>query len=222
MEQEVERYRKPTRILHWVHLVAFSVLFLTGLILFIPQLGILAQDSWTRLFHRIAAAVFVIAPIIYIPMNLKSAVKGIKDAFSWGSDDIAWLQAAPRYYFLCDEKAMPPQPHMNTGQKMWWFLVLVFGVVFLVTGIIMWFFKEIAPAALLQWMVFVHDVSFIVTGCMLFVHIYMSAIHPLVRPLRTGAWSSMITRGKVPASYIKSHHGKWYEEVTKAEEAQSE
>ena len=221
MEQEVERYRKPTRILHWIHGGAFVVLFLTGLILFIPQLGILAQDSWTRVIHRIAAVLFVVVPLIYIPLNWKATLRGIKDAFTWGREDIGWLKAAPRYYFLCDEKGMPPQPHMNTGQKMWWFMVIVFGLIFVITGLIMWAFKTVAPAALLQWMVFIHDVAFIATGCMLFVHIYLSVIHPLMRPTRTGAWSSM-ARGKVSVEYAKSHHGKWYEEITKAKEVQSE
>jgi len=220
MEQEIERYRKPTRILHWVHAGAFVVLFLTGLVLFIPPLGFLAQDSWTRVLHRIAALIFVVAPLIYIPLNWKATWRGIKDAFTWGTEDIGWMQAAPRYYFLCDEEAMPPQEHMNTGQKMWWFMVIVFGVVFVVTGAIMWFGKTTAPAALLQWMVFIHDIAFIATGLMLFVHIYMSVVHPLVRPLRTGAWGSM-TRGKVSVEYAKSHHAKWYEKVSKGVEEKS-
>lgn len=214
MQQEVEKYRKPTRILHWVHAGAFVVLFLTGLVLFIPPLGPLAQDSWTRLLHRVAAIVFIAAPLIYIPMNWKTTLNGLKEAFTWGAEDLGWLKAAPRYYFLCDEGAMPPQGHMNTGQKMWWFLVLVFGLLLVITGAIMWFAKTTAPAVLLQWVVFVHDLAFIVTGVMFFVHIYMSVVHPLVRPLRTGAWSSM-ARGKVSAEYAKTHHGKWYEEITR-------
>ncbi|MFC2025195.1 formate dehydrogenase subunit gamma [Chloroflexota bacterium] len=222
MQHEIERYRKPTRILHWVHLVAFVVLFLTGLVFFIPQLGILAQDSWTRVIHRIAAIVFIVAPLIYIPRNWQATLKGIKEAFTWGREDLAWLQAAPRYYFLCDEKVMPPQPHMNTGQKMWWFMVIVFGLLFILTGAVMWFAKTVAPAAVLQWMVFIHDIAFITTGCMLLVHIYLSAIHPLMRPIRTGAWSSMMTRGKVSMDYAKSHHGKWYEEIAKTKEVPSE
>ncbi len=222
MEQEVQRYRKPTRILHWVHLTAFVVLFLTGLILFIPGLSILAQDSWTRVLHRIASIIFVVAPILYLSRNWKASWSGIKDAFHWTKEDMGWLQAAPRYYFLCDEEAMPPQEHMNTGQKLWWLIVIVLGLVFVITGLIMWAFKTVAPAALLQWMVFIHDIAFIATGCMFFVHIYMSVIHPLVRPLRTGAWSSMMTRGKVSAEYAKSHHGKWYERVSKDEEIKSQ
>ncbi len=214
MEQEIERYRKPVRILHWVHAGAFTVLFLTGLVLFIPQLGFLAQDSWTRLIHRIAAAIFIIAPLIYVPLNWKSSWKGIKEAFNWGMDDLGWLMAAPSYYFLANEEAMPPQDHMNTGQKMWWLMVVVFGFVFVITGIVMWAFKTVAPPALLEWMVLIHDIAFIVTGVMFFVHIYLSVIHPLMRPLRTGAWSSM-ARGKVSAHYAKSHHGKWYDKITK-------
>lgn len=216
MEKEVERYRKPTRILHWFHGGAFVVLFLTGLILFIPPLAFLAQDSWTRVIHRIAVVIFVIAPLIYIPLNWKSSIKGIKEAFHWGADDLGWLMAAPRYYMLSDEESMPPQGHMNTGQKMWWFLVIVFSIIFIITGAIMWFAKNAAPSAVLQWMVFIHDVAFIVTGAMLFVHIYLSVAHPLMK----GAWDSM-AKGKVTAEYARNHHGKWYEEINKGKEAGS-
>ena len=219
MAQEIERYRKPTRVLHWVHLCAFIALFLTGLVLFVPGLGVLAQDSVTRVIHRIAAVVFVVAPIFYMLLNWKATMSGIKDAFSWGGNDIGWLKAAPRYYFLSDESAMPEQGHMNTGQKMWWFLVLVFGVLFVITGAIMWFAKETASVGLLQWMVLLHDVSFIVTGAMLFVHVYLSVAHPLMRPLKTGPWNSMMTGGTVSVEYAKSHHGKWYKKVAKSKDS---
>jgi formate dehydrogenase subunit gamma len=216
MEREVQKYRKPTRILHWVHAGAFVVLFLTGLVLFIPPLGPLAQDGWTRLLHRVAAFVFIIAPLIYMPINWKTTLKGLKEAFTWGVEDLGWLKAAPGYYFLSDEKAMPPQGHMNTGQKMWWLLVVLFGPLFVITGAVMWFGRTATPSALIQWMLFVHNVAFVVTGVMFFIHIYMSIAHPLVRPLKTGAWSAM-ARGKVSVDYARSHHGKWYEEITRRE-----
>ncbi len=210
MPREVEKYSKPIRILHWVHAGSFVLLFLTGLVLFIPQLGFLAEDGWTRFIHRITAAVFVVAPIVYLSLNPGKTWAEIKGAFSWGSEDIGWLKAAPRFYFLNNEKGMPPQGHMNTGQKMWWFMVIVFGVVFVLTGIIMWFFKPIAPAALLQWMIFVHDIAFIVTGAMLFVHVYLGVMHPLM----TESWKAM-TGGKISVEYAKTHHAKWYEEISR-------
>ncbi len=210
MEQQIERYRTPTRVLHWINAGAFIALFLTGLVLFIPPLASIAASNWSRLIHRVAALVFVVMPLIYMATNWKSSWKGIKDAFIWGPDDLGWVRAAPRYYFLSDEKSMPPQGHMNTGQKMWWFMVIVFGIIFVITGFIMWALKTSAPSPLLQWSVFIHDVSFITTGAMLFVHVYLSVLHPLM----AGAWGSM-ARGKVSVEYVKSHHAKWYDELTK-------
>ena len=210
---EVEKYRKPVRVLHWVHSGSFVFLFLTGLVLFIPGLGFLAQDSWTRLVHRIAAAVFVIAPVIYIILDPRSVARGLKQAFTWGREDIGWLKAAPGYYFQGYEEGMPPQDAMNTGQKMWWFVVIVFGAVFVLTGAILWFFKTIAPASVLQWMVFVHDISFVFTGVMFFLHIYLGVFHPLM----TESWGAMVT-GKISAGYARAHHAKWYAEISQGKE----
>lgn len=209
-EPRVEKYRKAVRVLHWTHSGAFVLLFVTGLVLFIPGLGFLARDGWTRYIHRIAAVIFIFAPIIYTILDPASVARGLKQAFTWGNEDMGWLKAAPRYYFLGDEKGMPPQGAMNTGQKMWWLMVIVFGVIFVITGIIMWFAKTTAPPALLQWMVFIHDVSFIVTGAMFFLHIYLGVLHPMMNE----AWGSM-ANGKISVEYAKAHHGKWYEETTR-------
>jgi len=218
MAQEVEKYSKPVRILHWVHTGAFVFLFFTGLILFIPGLGVLAQDSHTRILHRLFALIFVAAPLLYAFMNPKGAIAGLKEALKWGKEDLEWLKAAPRYYFLGDESAMPPQGHMNTGQKMWWAMVIGLGGVLFITGLIrvlvIAFWPDANVAGLQQWAMFFHDLAFIGVGTMFFVHIYLSVAHPLMRPLKTGAWSAM-ARGKISVDYAKSHHGKWYKEVTK-------
>lgn len=210
---QVEKYSKPTRILHWIHTGAFILLFLTGLVLFIPGLGFLAEDGWTRLIHRIGAVIFVVVPIIYLIISPSAALRGVKKAFNWGKDDMGWLKAAPVYYFLGKESDMPPQDEMNTGQKMWWLMVLVFGVVFVITGVVMWFAKTTAPPGVLQWMTFIHDVAFIATGAMLLLHIYLGVFHPLM----TEAWGSMID-GKISDEYARKHHGKWYARVTKGKE----
>ena len=207
--QELVKYKKSTRVLHWIHSGSFVVLFLTGLILFLPPLAALAEDSWSRVIHRVAAVVFIVAPLIYIPMSWKGTWQGVKKAFMWGAEDIAWLKAAPRYYFLGDESVMPAQGEMNSGQKMWWLIAIVFSVLFVITGIIMWAAKASAAPVLLQWMVLLHDISFIVAGAMLLVHVYLGVLHPMMK----GAWGSM-ANGKVTADYAKSHHAKWYEEVT--------
>ncbi len=217
---DVERYRKPTRILHWVCASAFIFLFFTGILLVIPDLKDWAQDGWPNVIHLVAGVVLVVAPLIYITLNWKTTLRGIKNALTWGKEDLDWVKAAPQYYYLGNEQAMPPQGYLNTFQKMWLLLVIVSWLVFAISGLIMWAFKTIAPTELLQFITFLHDIAFIITGTMFFVHIYLSVVHPMVRPLKAGAWSA-ITRGKVSAEYAKSHHGKWYQEISRTQETEN-
>ncbi len=216
MESEIIRYSQPVRFLHWIYAGAFLVLFLTGLILFIPALDTLASGGWTRMFHRGAAVLLIFEPVTYLILYPKAAWRGIKEAFIWNKSDFDWVRAAPRYYFLLDEKAMPPQEHMNTGQKLWWLMVIVSGVTFTVTGVLILISKALPSEALFEWSIMLHDIAFISTGCMLFLHIYLSVIHPLMRPLRNGPWNSMV-HGTVSREYARSHHGKWYEETKKVD-----
>jgi len=208
--QEVEKYRKPTRVIHWIHAGAFLLLFITGLIMFIPGLSALAEGGWTRLVHRIGAAIFVIIPILYLVINPKSVGRGFKQAFTWGSGDMGWLKAAPRYYFLGDTQNMPPQGIMNTGQKLWWLITIVFGVISAITGAGLWFAKTSAPPEALQRMTLAHDIAFIVTGCIFLIHIYLGVFHPAM----TESWKAM-TSGKISTDYAKARHGKWYAEISK-------
>ena len=211
--ERVRKYTKPAIVFHWAHTAAFLLLLITGIILFVPAFGAAAQDSWTRVIHRVGAVIFVLAPLIQLFANSKTAGTSIKKAFTWGKDDLEWAKAMPRYYFLSDESSMPPQDEMNTGQKMWYTMLLIFGPIFVITGILMWFFKYSLPSGVFQWSLFAHDVSFIVIFLMFLLHIYLGIIHPMMRQ-HGGTFSSMVD-GTVSAEYAESHHGKWYDKVAK-------
>jgi len=209
----VERFKKRTVWFHWIHTAAFLILIVTGAILFIPGFGAPAAGGITRLIHRIAVVFFAGVPIVYFIFNPRMSLHFIKETLTWGRDDIGWLEAAPIYYFGGDEERMPPQGHVNTGQKMWQFIVLGTGVLFLITGLIMWFFKgTVAPAAF-QWCIIVHDIAFILAFLMLLVHIYLGVIHPRM----TESLRSMLD-GKISKTYAKNHYGKWYDEISTPEE----
>ena len=143
----------------------------------------------------------------------KKAWHFVKECFIWGVEDIQWVNKAPDYYFGGDEEKMLPQGHINTGQKMWQFIVVCTGVVFLLTGTIMWFFKGIVAPALFQWCVIFHDIAFILVFLMLLVHIYLGVLHPRM----TESFRSMID-GKISKKYAKDHYGKWYEEIAARED----
>jgi cytochrome b subunit of formate dehydrogenase len=124
-ERVVERFKKRTVWFHWIHTAAFLVLLVTGAMLFLPGLGGAAAGGVTRSIHRVAVVVFVLAPIIYTIQNPKMTLHFIKETFTWGKDDLLWVQQAPDYYFGGNEDNMPPQGHINTGQKMWQFIVVI-------------------------------------------------------------------------------------------------
>ena len=208
----VERFRKRTIWFHWIHTAAFLVLIVTGAILFIPGLGSAAAGGLTRLIHRIAVVFFVGLPVVYFVFNPRMSLHFIKETLTWGRDDLGWLKVAPLYYFGGDEEKMPPQGHVNTGQKMWQFVVLGTGVLFLVTGVTMWFFKGSVAPGIFQWCVIVHDIAFILASLMLLVHIYLGIIHPRMTESLRSMWD-----GKISKKYASSHYGKWYDEISASE-----
>ena len=153
----VERFKKRTVWFHWVHTAAFLVLLVTGAILFLPGLGAPATGGLTRSLHRIAALVFIAGPLVYFIINPRMSLRFIKETLTWGRDDVKWLRLAPDYYFGGDASKMIPQGHVNTGQKMWQFITLATGILFVVSGIFMWFLKDTLAPGVFQWMVIVHD-----------------------------------------------------------------
>ncbi|MFC1914060.1 formate dehydrogenase subunit gamma [Chloroflexota bacterium] len=209
----VERFRKRTIWFHWIHTLAFLVLIVTGAILFFPGLGGAAAGGLTRFIHRIAVVFFVGAPLLYLVFNPGMSLHFIRETLTWGKDDIGWLKAAPFYYFGGDEEKMPPQGHVNTGQKMWQFLVLGTGILFLISGFIMWFLKDIVSTGLFQWCVIIHDIAFLLAFLMLLVHIYLGVIHPRMTESLRSMWD-----GNISKEYAGSHYGKWYKEISENEE----
>jgi formate dehydrogenase subunit gamma len=205
----IERFKKRTILFHWIHTAAFLVLLVTGAILFLPGLGDAAAGGTTRLIHRIAVVFFVAIPVIYTAFNPRTVMHFIKETLTWGKYDLGWVKALVPYYFGSVEEKMPPQGEVNTGQKLWQFIVLVTGALFVVSGLIMWFFKDTVPAGFFQWCVIAHDFAFLLAFLMLLVHIYVGAIHPIMNE----SFLSMLN-GKVSKKYAKSHYGKWYEEIS--------
>jgi len=203
-KQEIEFYRQGIRWVHWVVAFAALILAVTGLFLYVPQLGVAAQDGYTRVIHRIAAVVFVGTPILYFLIATNDALAATKAIFTIEKDIIKWIKAAPNYYFGGSEENMPPQGAMNPGQKLWAGAALFGSIAFVITGLIMWAFKGNVSSEVFLWCVFVHDVCFILLGSFLLVHFYLGVLHPRM----TESMHAMIT-GKMSIGYAEDHHGSW-------------
>jgi formate dehydrogenase subunit gamma len=208
----VERFKKRTIWFHWIHTAAFLVLLITGAILFFPGIGAPAAGGLTRFIHRIAVVFFVGAPIVYFFLNPRMSLHFIRETLTWGKEDLQWFSKAPDYYFGGAEEKMPPQGHVNTGQKMWQLVVLGTGILFLISGCLMWFFKDVLAPSVFGWSVVIHDIAFILAFLMLLVHIYLGIIHPRMTESLRSMWD-----GKISKTYARNHYGKWYGEISQTE-----
>ncbi|MFQ6057396.1 MAG: formate dehydrogenase subunit gamma [Anaerolineae bacterium] len=210
----VTRFKAAERFVHWLHFLAYAVLLVTGIVLYVPWLSAFtvgAAGLASRLLHRIFAVIFMVTPVIYLIFSPSEFFENLRLAFSWGADDWAWFRAAWGYYARGEKGIMPEQGKFNTGQKLNGVVQVVGFFVFAITGLIMWFGKGAVPPGLYQWSVFFHDLAVIATVCLFTVHLYLVAIHPVARESIT----AMVT-GTVSDEYAKEHHGKWYEEVKRA------
>ena len=138
------------RILHWVVVAAFFVMFGTGLIVFVP-ISALVEGGMVLIVHRAAAIVLVGVPLIYALTHLRTARQ-------WLVESMFWTKRASR------------QP--NRWKRLHKSLVIVGFVVFLTTGTLNWVLKTMDLEDLFYISILVHDIVFIVAACVLLYHVY--------------------------------------------------
>lgn len=204
MEQRtVERFRKRTILVHWLHAVSSTVMLVTGVIMFFG-LTSMSGGQQIRAIHRTASVFFVAVPVVFALFDPKAALSFLKEAFRWDRDDLAWLRASASFYFG-RKVQMPPQGYINGDQKLWQLVVIITGLTFMLTGILMWFFKLKMPLTLYQAMLLAHATAFVVMSFLFLVHFYLAALHP-----RLGESLSSMVDGAVSPSFARERYGKWY------------
>lgn len=203
----IPKYTTMERVGHWLHMLSFVPLAVTGFVLYMPFLRPLAQGDGgilIRLIHRMAAVVFGLLPFAYFVIEPRRFIMSIKE-FMPDKDDIGWLKGAFNYYLLGRHGAMPPQGRFNTGEKLNGLVMCVTWVIFGITGLVMWFGKGVVPVWLFRWMLVAHDLNMIVAVCMFGVHLYLAIGHPLM-------WAGLVSMrfGVTSAAYAAEHHARWY------------
>ncbi|KXG44172.1 formate dehydrogenase subunit gamma [Tepidibacillus decaturensis] len=204
-KNKVFRYTKADRIMHWAVAFGFVLLAISGFIIFFQGSAALLSTKLgigVRIVHRIGAIFFVAAPMIYLIFSHNRFCWLC--VFKWSKQDLGWLKAAPKHYFFGGD-GMPPQEKYNTGQKLYYLFVVIFGPILALTGFALWFdwFKENRFIILI-----LHDIGAITLVAFFFVHVYLSAIHPRERV----SFEAMAT-GFMDQEYAEHHHKLWYDKV---------
>lgn len=195
----IQKTTLAERLNHWALAVSFFVLALTGLGFEYRSLGwlntVFGGKALSSGIHKWSGIVFGLAIIL-------SMTSYLREALSFGPDDVEWIRLRGGY--IGASRDVPPQGKINTGQKLYYMTVLVFGLLLLASGLIIWLAG--GARAWMQAAHFLHNLSFVVLVTAVPLHIYLAtAANP-------GTFRIM-TRGSVPVSWAKKHYGKWVKQM---------
>jgi formate dehydrogenase subunit gamma len=196
---EIVRHRLSSRVIHWVVAVFFFGALFTGMPIWSPVFGWMAYFfgglSVCRWLHAWLGIAFSAALIVMAGLWAKDMLFDKSDR----KFNIA-------EYLRFSETADPNVGKYNAGQKFFFWMVLVTGLVTLLTGIVLWWPTSFSQP-LRSISILLHDIAFIGFFAAIVGHIYLgTAAEP-------GTFRSM-TRGTVTRAWARLHHPRWYRDVT--------
>ena len=189
------RFSRTERTLHWANAVFFFFLLATGLILYLPSLAIevgrrpIVQDVH---FYAGVAWVAVLAMIV-LGGDRRGIARAAREIEDFDADDLRWLTL----------RKPAPQGRFNAGQKLNTALTAAFTLLFLASGLLLWFGERDTSLRFASTVV-LHDGLMYVSVALLIGHLYLAVIHPTTRHALRG-----ITVGTVSEEWAARHHAKW-------------
>jgi len=198
-EGELLRHSVYTRVLHWGVALFFIPALLTGLAIYTPWLyraltPLFGGGPMTRLLHPWFSLGFVVVFALQFLNWLQP--------MTWNRDDRRWMKQLKSYATNAEEVEPEYVDFFNGGQKLYFWAIVASAVVFLVTGLPMWFPEDFGRIVVAVSYV-LHDIAALVMVGGFVVHLYEgTAAQP-------GTLRSM-TRGTVEQRWAWTHHPAWY------------
>lgn len=174
------------RIVHTIAAIAFILIIPTGVVMMYgSSFGGAEFVRTCKEIHAISTLLFVISVLPMFFMWVKGMI--------FNSDDIKWMMILGGY--LSKEKKPIPAGKFNAGQKMWFWLATLGGIIMILTGAAMYFqdfelelliSNNISQIDFLRASAIVHNILGLAVTALFFTHFYMSvfaikgAIHSII------------------------------------------
>ena len=194
-ERYVRRFSRTERTLHWANAIGFFLLLATGLILYLPSLAVLVgrrplmQDLH---FWSGVGWISVLAAIVVLG-DRRGLARLARELDRFDRDDLRWLAG----------RRPAPQGRLNAGQKINTALTAAFTLLFLGSGLLLWFGERDTRFRFASTVV-LHDGLMFTALVLLAGHLYLALIHPATRHALRG-----ITLGAVDEDWARRHHPRW-------------
>src|SRR5207247_464232 len=189
------RFSRSQRTIHCVNPVGFFRLLAAGLILYLPRLSVeVERRPLIKDIHLWGGIGWVGALVIVAVLgDRRGLLRTAREFDVFEREDVNWLtRRRPR-----------EQARFNAGQKLNGALNAAFMVLFLVSGLLLWFGEQDTRFRFASTVI-LHDGLMYVSLALLSGHLYLALIHPATRHALRG-----MTLGDVRVEWAMRHHAKW-------------
>jgi formate dehydrogenase subunit gamma len=200
---ELLRHPVYTRVLHWAVAIFFVLSLLSGFAIYSPWLF-----RWLAPLFGGGPTARFLHPWFGLAFDLFFFFQFINwlAPMAWTEADRRWMRRIKEY--TTNQQKVEPEDvgFFNGGQKLYFWAIVLSGLLFLATGLLMWF-DDAVPRWLVALSYVVHDLAALVMLAGFIVHVYEgTAAQP-------GTFRAM-TDGTVTDEWAWTHHPAWYAEVT--------
>ena len=198
----VVRFNGLERFAHWLTASCFLIQALTGLNitfgkrLLLPLMGpeaFTTLSEFAKYAHNFSSFPFVLGLVLIAALWIRDNIPNALD--------MQWLREGGG---IVGSKH-PPAPHFNAGQKLVFWIVLLFGAAAAISGYLLMFPFYLTDIAGMQLDQIVHSVIGFLFIAVMISHIYIGTLG------MEGAFEAMGT-GEVDLNWAKQHHSLWLEQ----------
>lgn len=201
-DYELLRHPVYTRVLHWGVATFFILALLSGFGIYSPWLyrwiaPLFGGGPLMRMLHPWFSSAFVIL-FFFQFLNWLQPMK-------WTSEDSRWMHNLRAY--VANNELLEPESvdFFNGGQKLYFWTIAASVILFVLSGVPMWFPNVFGQVAVFIGLIF-HDIAALVMLLGFIIHIYEGASQP-------GTFQAM-TRGTVEKRWAWTLHPAWYRNAT--------
>ncbi|WP_027994427.1 formate dehydrogenase subunit gamma [Simplicispira psychrophila] len=199
--RDLKRYTASERANHWIVGICFILLGLSGLAFFHPAFYPLTQlfggGPWTRILHPYVG---VVMALFFIMMVLRFWRLNVME-----QRDVEWLKNVDKMVDG-DDHHMPEQGKYNGGQKLLFWGLVLFMLLLMVSGVLMWRTWITVPVDVVRLSSVVHALAGFAMIGLIILHVYAA--------IWTRGTIRAMMYGTVTRAWAKQHHRGWYRKVT--------
>lgn len=205
-EKTILKHPWSVRIFHYLLILSFLPLAMTGIILYFKPLSESAVNLAMQV-HVVCGVILTIDAIAYLLIGFNRVILFIKRIFTMSVTDVKWfmiLGGYPQKLLLKKKVTVPPMGKYNSGQKLFGICVFTGGSVLIFTGWILWAFPHLVPGETVYLLGLLHTISAWILTLFLPVHLFLGIY-------MFDDFKAMILHGKIPYEEAKETAPLWVE-----------